>query len=256
MGITNSLKYGMLKKPLVLKKTRDFCPSKKPKLTVVFVHGIASTSAAFKNTIDYLSGTNSLRDIRFVTFDLLGVGKSYSSDKLEYTLGEQLEALHNSIAKLKLTTPLILVGHSMGSLISLNYADKHKKAVKKLVLASPPLYTKKDLEHPMFKEQAKIFEKVVGAKDKSAADKKQFKNSMTNIVLTSKNIDVLSKITTKTIILYGDMDQFIASYNIKPLLKENPKYLSAIKTVGNHPMSRDKYHKLVPILEELLNETL
>ena len=256
MGIANSIKYKVLKKPLSLKKKRDFCKSGEPKLAVVFIHGIASDSSAFKNTLNYLSGTRSLSDVRFITFDLLGAGKSFCSDKLEYTLNEQLEALHNSIEKLKLKIPLVLVGHSMGSLISLNYADKYKKTVKELVLASPPLYKKEDMEHPAFKEGVKVFEKVVASRHKGEEVKKQFGCSMNNIVLSTKNYDVLSKITTKAIIIYGELDQFISAHNIKELVKKNPKYLSAIKTAGNHPMSRDKYHKLVPILEEVLNETV
>lgn len=252
MSLTTNIKYGLLKKPLALKKKRDFCPSGKPELTVVFIHGIASDSSTFKNTINYLSGTYSLRNIRFVSFDLLGAGKSYSSDKLEYTLNDQLEALHNAISKLKLTTPLVLVGHSMGSLISLNYADKFKKSVKELILASPPLYKKEELEHPAFKEGVKMFEKFVGARHKGAEQKKQFSCSMNNIVLTAKNYDVLSKLTTKAVILYGELDQFISAKNILDIAKKNAKHISAIKTIGNHPMSRDKYHKIVPILEELL----
>ena len=53
--------------------------------------------------------------------------------------------------------------------------------------------------------------------------------------------------------IYGKMDQFISSYNIPKILKENPKYLSAIKTEGRHGVSHDKYSKLVEILEEVLN---
>ncbi len=244
----------LINKPLTLKKKRDFCLSKHPRLTVVFIHGVASSSEAFKNTLNYLSGTPSMRDIRFVTFDLLGAGKSYTSDKLEYDAKEQVEALHNSILKLKLKTPLVLVGHSMGSLVALNYVNTFKKSVKELIMASPPLYTEKDLNHPAFKEAVKRFEDFVGNRHKGMTSKKQFKNSMEKIVLTDKNYKLVSKITTKTILLYGDLDQFISSYNIPALLKANPKYLSAIKTIGAHPMSRDKYQKLVPILEEVLNE--
>lgn len=252
MGITSNIKYGLFKKPLALKKKRDFCPSGKPKLTAVFIHGIASDSAAFKNTIAYLSGTSSLRDVRFVSFDLLGAGKSYSSDKLEYTLEDQLEALHNSIEKLHLKTPLVLVGHSMGSLISMNYANKYKKSVKELILVSPPIYKKDELEHPAFKEGIKVFEKFVGSRHKGAEQKKQFGCSMKNIVLSAKNYDILSKLTTKTVVIYGELDKFISAKNIVDIAKKNTKYISTIKTIGNHPMSRDKYHKLVPILEELL----
>lgn len=256
MSLKNSVKFGLLNKPLELKKTRDFCPSKSPRLTVVMLHGIASSSDAFKNTIKYLSGTPSMRDIRFVTFDLLGAGKSYASDKLEYSLKEQLEALNNSITKLCLKTPLVIVGHSMGSLIALNFANTFKKSVKKLVLASPPFYTEADLNHPAFKEGVKLFEKVVGARHKGSTDGKQFKKSMEKVVLTDKNYKVAEKITTDTCILYGDQDQFVSAHNILAIAKSNAKHITAIKTIGAHQMSRDKYHKLVPILEEVLNETV
>ena len=256
MSLTNNIKYGIFKKPLSLKKKRDFCPSKNPKLAVICIHGIASDSTAFKNTLSYLSGTNSLKDVRFITFDLLGAGKSYSSDKLDYSLNDQLEAMHNSIAKLKLSIPVVLIGHSLGSLIAMNYADKFKKSIKRLVMVSPPLYKKEEIEHPAFKEGIKMFEKVVGSRHKGATNKKQFSSSMDGIVLNEKNINVLAKITTKTVILYGELDEFMSPANINEVAKNNSKYISVFKTVGKHHMSRDKYHKLVPILEEVLNETV
>ena len=120
----------LLNKPLKLAKAHDFCPSGDPKLTVVFVHGIATDSSSFKSAIDYLEGTTSLKDVRFVAFDLLGSGKSLKSDKLNYDFKEQLEALNNAIDDLKLDTPMILVGHSMGCLISARYTDSHKRKVK------------------------------------------------------------------------------------------------------------------------------
>ena len=102
----------MFSKKLILKKTHDFCAVKEPRLTVIFIHGIAADSSCFNNAIKYLEGTTSLKEVRFVAFDLLGSGQSYANDKLNYDYKEQLEALHNSIEKLKLTTPLVLVGHS------------------------------------------------------------------------------------------------------------------------------------------------
>ena len=107
----------MWNKELVLKKTHDFSAVKDPKLAVIFIHGIASDSSTFKNALRYLEGTRSLKEVRFVTFDLLGSGKSPKSAKLNYDYKDQLEALHNAISKLKLRVPLILVGHSLGTFI-------------------------------------------------------------------------------------------------------------------------------------------
>ncbi|MBQ3473858.1 alpha/beta hydrolase [Candidatus Saccharibacteria bacterium] len=243
----------MWNKELVLKKTHDFSAVKDPKLAVIFIHGIASDSSTFKNALRYLEGTRSLKEVRFVTFDLLGSGKSPKSAKLNYDYKDQLEALHNAISKLKLRVPLILVGHSLGTFIVTRYADTYKKSVKKLILVSPPVYTIEDLENPAFEAGIKVFKDAVSLKNRKILKEKAFINSMEKIVLDKRNYKVLSEIKTPTVLIYGKLDQFISSYNIPKILKTNPKYLSAIKTEGRHGVSHDKYSKLVGILEEELN---
>ena len=74
----------MFNKKLTLKKTHDFCKSDDPVLTVVMIHGIASDSSTYNHALEYLEGTTSLKNVRFVTFDLLGSGQSLKSDKLNY----------------------------------------------------------------------------------------------------------------------------------------------------------------------------
>ncbi|MBQ3263604.1 alpha/beta hydrolase [Candidatus Saccharibacteria bacterium] len=251
-----SLKYDLLNQPLELKKTHDFCVSGKPVLTVVLIHGIASNSATFSNALKYLEGTRSLKDIRFVTFDLLGAGKSYKNDRLEYNFKEQLDALHRSIEKLNLNTPLILVGHSMGTLITTRYADTHKKKVKKLILVSPPVYTEDDLDNPAFEVALKAFNDAVKVKVHGITKEKSYQNFMKNIVCNRKNYKVLSELKTPAMLIYGELDQIIAPRNIPKVVRENKKYLSAIKTVGRHGMSREKYNKIREILEEEINETI
>ncbi len=243
----------MLSRKLVLKKTHDYSKVKKPKLTVVFIHGIASDSTTFKNALKFLEGTRSLQDVRFVTFDLLGSGESLKNDKLNYDYKEQIEALHNAINKLKLKTPLVLVGHSLGTFIVTRYTDTYRKSVKELILLSPPIYTVEDLENPAFEAGIKVFKDAVSLKDRKILKEKAFNSSMENIVLDRRNYKVLAGIKTPTVLIYGKMDRFISSYNIPKILKENPKYLSAIKTEGRHGVSHDKYSKLVEILEEVLN---
>lgn len=238
-----------------LAKTNDFCPSNKPRLTVVFVHGIASDSNTFNSAIEYLEGTTSLKDIRFVTFDLLGSGKSKKSDKLNYDFKDQLEALYNSIEDLKLDTPLVLVGHSMGCLISARFADLHKRMVKELILVSPPIYRPEDFTVPAFVVGQNEFKKVVFRKNPSLKDDKAFNNEMEKIVLNPKNYEIYCRLTRPTTIIFGLADQIIANYNIPGLLRKNPK-ITAVETPGTHGVAHDKYTKMVPILERILNETL
>ena len=249
-----NLKYDVPKRPLELKRTHDYCAVKSPKLTVVFVHGIAADSSSFARAIDYLEGTTSLRAVRFVAYDLLGSGKSYASDKLEYNYAEQIEALHNSILKLKLTTPLVPVGHSMGTLIVTRYADTYKKSVKQLILISPPVYTEGDLMNPAFAKATEAFRDAVGVKNRKILETKAFNCSMGKIVLNKRNYRVLADLKTCAVLIYGTLDPIIGAHNIPKVLKENPKYLTAIKTEGRHSVSRDKYSKVVGILEGVLNE--
>ena len=244
----------MFNKKLTLKKTHDYSAVKEPKLVVVFIHGIATDSSSFTRALQYLEGTKSLEAVRFVTFDLLGSGGSRRSDELKYNYSEQVEALHNSIEKLKIgDTPLVLVGHSMGTLIAARYADTYKKSVKELILISPPVYTEKDLRSSAFAAGIKVFKDAVAIKNRRVLEEKVFNSSMDKIILNRRNYAMLTGLKTRAVLIYGNMDQFIASYNIPALLKANPKYLTAIKTEGRHGVSRDKYTKIVGILEEVLN---
>lgn len=240
---------------LKLAKTYDNCPSKKPTLTVVFVHGIADDSSRFKKPIEYLEGTTSLKNIRFVCFDLLGSGKSMKSDKLNYDFKDQLEALSNSIEALKIDTPLVLVGHSMGCLISARFADTHKRMVKELILISPPVFTPKDFDTPKFVAGQEGFRKLMILKFPALKNDKAFAVEMEKIVGNKKNYDVFLRLTKPTTIIYGIADKIIASYNIPGLLKANPR-ITAIRTPGAHGVSHDKYIKMTPILERLANETI
>ncbi len=238
---------------IYLKKTHDFCAVKKPRLTVVMIHGIASDSSTYTHALRYLEGTTSLKDVRFVTFDLLGSGESPKSDRFNYDYKDQLEALHNSIERLKAKTPIVLVGHSLGTFIVTRYADTYKRSIKKLILISPPVYTARDFDNPAFDLGIRMFKDAVSVKNRKILEEKSFNNSMNLIVLDRKNYDVLANLKTSTTLIYGNMDQLIASFNIPRVVKANPKYISAIQTEGRHGVSRDKYTKLVGILEETLN---
>lgn len=242
----------MLNSKLIMEKTHDHCAVKNPVLTVVMIHGIASDSSTYNQALEYLEGTTSLQNVRFVTFDLLGSGKSLKDDKLNYDYKDQLEALHNSIEKLKITTPLVLVGHSLGTFIVTKYADTYKKSVKKLILVSPPIYTPEDMVNPAFMLGIKAFKDAVSVKNHKILEEKSFINSMDKIVLNKSNYKTLANLKTHTTLIYGDADQLIASYNVPRLLKDNPKYITAIKTIGRHGVSRDKYNKIREVLEEVL----
>lgn len=241
------------KQQLTLEKTHDFSASKNPKLAVVLIHGIASDSSTFKDALKYLEKKESLADIRFITFDLLGSGRSYKDDSLNYDYNDQLGALHNSIKELDLNTPLVLVGHSLGTFIVTRYASNYKNEVESLVLISPPIYTEQDFKNPAFETAIKLFKDAVSMRNRDILGDKAFNNSLEKIALNPKNYQYLCSLDVPAVLIYGKKDRVIASFNIPKLLKTNPDHLSRIVTDGTHGVTRDKYTKLAKVLEEAIH---
>ncbi len=101
----------------------------------MLVHGIASSAATFERLIPLL-----VEHHRCISIDLLGFGESPVPPDATYTIEEHVSALERTIASLNLKAPFILVGHSLGSLLSARYAATHTREVQHLVLVSPPAY--------------------------------------------------------------------------------------------------------------------
>ena len=136
------------------------------------------------------------------------------------------------------------------------YANTYKKSVKQLILISPPVYTEEDLESAAFRAGMELFRNAVALRSRKFLKEKSFDAMMNKIVANKKNYKNLAELKTPAVLIYGDADKFIAPRNIRKVVKENPKYLQAIKTIGRHSVSRDKYGKMVGILEKVLNETI
>ena len=232
-----------------LHKAYDRKVVEKPRVTVVMIHGIASDSTTYNALLEVLEKREDLNDCRIVTYDLLGSGKSPSDDSLEYTYDEQLEALHNGIMHLDLDSPLILVGHSLGTFIVTRYVNKYPDEASKLILISPPIYLPEDYDNPLFAVGMKAFKKSVSSRQNDILQNKAFNKSMEHIVLDRNNYNVLAGTKTPTVIIYGDDDRLIASYNIPRLQKDNP-HVKAVGVKGKHGVSADKFEEIFTEFKE------
>jgi pimeloyl-ACP methyl ester carboxylesterase len=96
---------------------------------VVLIHGGASDSNDWTETMTSLSDSYSC-----YAPDMLGYGLS-ERDKPGYYLSEFVDYIYDFIQTLGLdSTPLALVGHSLGGRICLDIALQHPEKVRKLVL--------------------------------------------------------------------------------------------------------------------------
>ncbi|WP_104176589.1 alpha/beta fold hydrolase [Cryobacterium sp. Y50] len=134
---------------------------------VILVHGIASSSITFYEVIPLLTPNH-----RVIAVDILGFGQSPAPDGCEYRLEDHVGALAATIRSLKLREPFVLVGHSLGSLISTRYAAMQGQGlgasawrrltgsgtVSRMVLVGPPVYVSpSDIGDPRVKARVSAY---------------------------------------------------------------------------------------------------
>lgn len=107
--------------------------------TLVLLHGILASHRYWEDIVPLLSERNQI-----VALDLLGFGNS-PKPKAAYSVQDHLRAIDATLAvAIPADERLVLVGHSMGSILSLNFADLHPKRIRALVLIAPPIITSED----------------------------------------------------------------------------------------------------------------
>lgn len=103
--------------------------------TVVLLPGMLATTKFWQPLINKLKSK-----YRLIAVDTLGFGRSPSPKNLEYTKEEHADALYNTFQKLNIKNPVTIIGHSMGGLLGINFANRYPHLVKKLILLAPPIF--------------------------------------------------------------------------------------------------------------------
>jgi 3-oxoadipate enol-lactonase len=110
-------------------RTNEFAPGRQ---TLVFVHGLSSSASAWTRYEDAFEGRYNV-----LTFDLRGHGQSHKPPgSASYTIAALAEDLEALVTFLGLDS-IVLIGHSYGALVALEFLARHQDKVSKAVLLSP-----------------------------------------------------------------------------------------------------------------------
>lgn len=264
--------HKVLHVPIRLKATYDR-RVQNPRLTVVFLHGISATSETWRTTLKQLSGNPELSEVRLIALDLLGFGKSLHADWLDYDYLDYDQALDQALKHLRIKTPVILVGHSMGSLIAADYATNFHPSVElaELVLVSPPVLMAEELARLPDKAYTKTYSSLHKiATDVPAAEvlahlvqrfssfrsayirTAAFAKSMEQIILNRKNYQTYTKIRIPAAIIHGHFDPLVMRSNLKRAAKQNSRYITYISVIGQHDISVGKRAKILTEIKKVL----
>lgn len=103
---------------------------------VVFLHGIGNSGLVWSDIIKGLP-----KDVSYVSLDLLGFGSSKKPNYVDYNLNIHAKSVMRTVKNLNFSpSSIILVGHSLGSLVSIEVAKKYPSKITNLLLCSPPFY--------------------------------------------------------------------------------------------------------------------
>lgn len=219
---------------------RTFHRVKRPTATVLFIHGIGNNGAVWKPVIELLPA-----DVRIVAVDLLGFGQSPKPEWAIYDAKRQATSVLATYLKLRLTGPVIIVGHSLGSLVAIEIAKRYPLLVKHLILCSVPFYRPDDTTLKLPRHPDAVLRRVYAQVEKhpdefiilvdfvtkyklinetfsvTSANLHSYIGTLRATILNQTSLDDAMKLAIPIDIVYGSLDAVVIKKNLKTLAKAN-----------------------------------
>ena len=245
----------------------EIATPKRFKATIIFLHGIGVSNQMWQKI-----ETNFAQDHQIIKVDLLGFGQSPTKTWLKYDLADQARSLfltllkNNKVFTLK---PVIVVGHSLGALIAVEFASRHRLLVKQLVLVSPPIYLHQN--NPKEKILISAYNRIINNRhllssvfrlgktfynytsNMSPDSRYAFTKSLQTAIIQQNIFTKLAKIRIPTQIVYGVLDPLIVIDNFKHLPQINPR-ISLASTIAFHDVKGLLVSKVIRCLKNILQK--
>lgn len=242
--------------------------------TAVLIHGIGNTGDSWQDVIKVLP-----KNISVISIDLLGFGKS-PKPKINYNARIQAQSVFVTLLKLRVRGPIVLIGHSMGSLVAIELARYFLLPIKGLILCAPPLYrNKNEITSIMAPEKVltetyrklvkdakkhpgrytKIADSISGTKlaSKEFMVNEQtlpaYLDSIINGVIPQTSLVDIKKIKKPIGIIYGRFDPLVVPANIQRLARDQPN-IKADSVLASHEVTKAYHDKIVSALEKMIKE--
>lgn len=224
---------------------------------IVLLHGYLASSHYFKWVQKRLE-----KDYRIIALDLLGFGRSPKPGSYGYP--EQLEAIRATLRHLGISLPVTLVGHSMGALIALRYANAFPNDISKLMLFNPPMYASTKQAVTTFKKSGRHYQMLLYSplRDRYWAALKTLPRSISrrrqplnltdivraspgarrgsyeNIILKAAFFPDLETAGHKTLLVVGKYDRHVYQENLGTRTLPSNVTLKIVET-GHHTLVRN-----------------
>ena len=250
---------------------------------VILIHGLAASYHDWDDFLPELAGNG------YAAYapDLLGHGDSPRLEARVYQMDWVFEHFFTWMRSLRLTEPAILIGHSLGGHIALEYARRASAWTRGLVLVNPfysrtqlPLLLRKTYNRPQLSERVissvpekwfRFFVDVSSAaighsvgslralperiREQTLLDYKRTAPGVYHLPgAISDMTSCLPEVNTPTLVLWGDRDRTLAPASFLRLVRELPKARGEVLHAGHvpHQSHADIFNRVVlQFLKEL-----
>lgn len=243
---------------------------------VILIHGIAASLHDWDDLVPALAG----HGYAAYALDLLGHGDSPKLDSRLYQMDWVFEHFSHWMKSLRLTEPAILIGHSLGGHVALEYARRVSAWTRGLILVNPfyspsqlPLLVRKTYSRPRLSGLllGKVSEKwfrffvdvssaalghSIGAlrtlperiREQTIIDYKRAAPGVYHIPgVISDMTEQLQDVNTPTLVVWGDRDKTLNPASFTRLVNALPKARGEILPAGHvpHQSHTDLFNEIV-----------
>lgn len=246
----------------------EFRSPRKPRATYVFIHGIGNTLHSWDDVVAAMPD-----DVRCIGIDLLGFGKSPKPKWAVYNAKTQARSVGVTLLGLRLAQQPVLVGHSLGALVSVEIAKRYSLIPKRLVLCNPPFYSPRGdakklpsqddmlrslydvaIKHPEDLEKLSPYAVKLGLANKSLNINKDNVSSyvaaLESSIINQTSLQDIAKVKLPIDIFYGTFDPVVINKHIVSLAK-NHSTIKAIRVTAGHEILGSYATKLATHLATL-----
>lgn len=222
------------------------------KRTILFIHGLGSSGKMWQPLIKQAP-----KDANLVTIDLLGFGKSPTPYWETYDAKLQARSLLRTYLKLRILGPVTIVGHSLGSLVAIEFAKRYPILTKSLILCSPPIYRHSTENSGISREKLlrTSYEKLLASPgllmklynfgrstnidpslELTKDNLEMFAASMRSSIINQTAIVDIRKLKLPIYMIHGAFDPVVIKSNLIRITKSKPNI--TLKTVAaSHPLN-------------------
>jgi len=244
-------------------------------IPVIMIHGIAASLHDWDDLIPALTENG----YASYALDILGHGDSPKPNSRAYQMDWMFEHFENWMRSLRLTQPAILIGHSLGGYIALEYARRFASLTRGLILVNPfysrlqlPFllrrsYSSRNLRGViagktpewMFRAIVNVTSRAMGhsagalhslpehIRAQTAFDYTRTAPGVYNLPNVLMDLDeYLPRINIPTLVMWGDRDQTLAPSSFPKLVKAMPRAVGKSLRAGHvaHQSNAEEFNML------------